>query len=90
VVAERAEQQWVIGVAVLGVGREQRLLLELEMAPAVGLPEVEEPRALGLGVLRRRTPQLQGDEQGLVMVAREGRQRLAALHRAVLSGSGRR
>jgi hypothetical protein len=70
-----------VGLGAARKGWEQHLLLDTEVPSALPLEEVQER----LSRLRRRagvgTFQLQGHEQPLMVVAGEGGESLAALHR---------
>ena len=70
----------MVGRDVAGEPGEQHLLLDGEVVAAFVLPEDEERRACGCRVGRRRAAQFQGGEQSVVVVSRERRELLAALH----------
>lgn len=82
VLQERTDDRGVPGLAVGGIGGEQKLFLEAEVLLLFCIPMGEE-RAGGFGgVLCGRVAQPAGDHEHVVVVAREGHERRVALHDA--------
>ena len=80
VVAEGTQHERVVRVAVCGVARQQDLLLAPEMRAAVLDPVRQEARS-GVGrTVGVGAAQVLGDEERLMVIARECGERSAALH----------
>ena len=80
VLYEDAHDRVMVRRHVAGEPGEHQLLLDGEVLAAFVLPEGEKRRARGCRVGRRRAAQFQGGDQSVVMVSRELRELLAALH----------
>ena len=80
VVAQRSGDEFVISVAVAGVGGEQDLLLEPEVGSPVTFPVRGQRLARPAGGLVGRASQFQRCEQRVVVVVRQPDERGVALH----------
>jgi hypothetical protein len=80
VVAEGVQHERVVRVAVCGVAGQQDLLLAPEVQVPVLGPVRQEARSGVRGGGGVRAAQVLGDDERLVVVAREGGERSAALH----------
>src|ERR1019366_10646107 len=83
VVEEHADDRGVVGLAVSGIGWEQKLLLEAEVQLLLGVPVAEECPGRLRGGLDGRAAQALGDHECVVVIAREGDEGGMALHDAV-------
>ncbi len=87
VILEHARHSGVSGVAVGCEGGQQKLFLEAKVLLALGLPVSEEGTG-GFGrVLAGRAAELLGDDEHVVMLARERNQSAMALHDGCKSAS---
>ena len=83
VVEEHADDPGVVGLAVSGIGWEQKLLLEAEVQLLLGVPVVEECPGCLRGGLGGRAAQALGDHECVMVIARAGDEGGMALHGAV-------
>src|SRR3954452_20628745 len=80
VLHEHAHDRLMIGRPAAREARQEDLLLDREMTAALRTPEVQEAHARRGGIGTRRASQRERGEQAVVMIARQRRQLLAALH----------